>query len=234
MSAKTKVPDKASILTKARVLSALACALTGFLGWYFTNCYEERKNAIPEMVNAFADSRATHDQMSASMTAALRAQYLFADNYLKDRNVIDAAVLQRQYAQITSLYREAEDDCNKNTRAMNRYADAQDTISKLFLTWSDRKLVIERSNQFCVLWEQQVMNVRTFDPALLSDKTQRDAYVDDVEKAKGPSEEVIRLVGNECEECSKNMTDELKYAEDRRFSVKYTCWDCARKLFEQF
>jgi hypothetical protein len=146
MRGHTKQSDKYSLFTKARLISAFACVVSAFVGWYFPHCYEERKDAIPEFKTAFADSRAANNQMRASMVLALRVTYLWVD-YLKDKETIDSDPAQQRYSQLMSLYQDAETDLNKVTEAFNRYADAQDTMSRVFLIRRDRRVIVERSNR---------------------------------------------------------------------------------------
>jgi hypothetical protein len=225
--------DKHSLLTKARLISAFACAVTAFLGWYFSHCYEERKDAIPEFKAAFADSRSAHNQMRASMVVALGGTYLLV-GYLKGKETVDLRVVQQRHSQLISLYQDAETECNKVTEALNRYADAQDTISKVFLIQSDRRLVVERSNHLCVLWSDMRLRLMWYDPTKLSVKRSRDEFVAEMEQQRDAAEKVTEYLDRDCADCAKLMDDELKYAESRRFSVMFTCWDCTRRLFKQF
>jgi hypothetical protein len=148
--------------TIAKSLSGLIGLLTAFGIWYFSHCYEERKEVIPVVKQAFADRREAQDQVLGSADAAIKATFRFVD-YVKSDRSINKRMMRNQIAQIEYLYQQAYADCNKSVQATNRYVDAETALSDVFLIPID--VGAQRvDGTACSCWSDDNIQLVSFDP----------------------------------------------------------------------
>jgi hypothetical protein len=229
-SAKPKNPP--SVFTKAKLLSGFVGVITAFVVWHFPHCYEERKEAIPEVRNAFADRTSAQDQMAETMDTAVKATYRLVD-YVKYEKTINPQVVQHQISQLASLYQDANAACTRAIQAINHYADAENTLSQEFLSERDIRAHKEDGKR-CSFWNDNFLSLVSFDPTKLNDKSFRDGFIARLEQERLHSQSVVESLNKFCDSCANNMENELNYAETRRFSMTNTCWDCMKRLFNRF
>ena len=152
--AKSRKP--ASVLTKVKVASAFVGVVTAFLAWYFPHCYDERKEAISEIRDAFAERRAAQDRMVTTEAAAVEGTYRFVQ-YLKNAEAIKPQVVRDQVSQLALLYQEGDAACEKDTQATNRYEDAEDTLSQVFSIAAHT--VHKVDDKICSSWKDNVLRL---------------------------------------------------------------------------
>jgi hypothetical protein len=105
----------------------------------------------------------------------------------------------------------------KATQARNRYAEAQSTLSKVFLIQSNH-FVLGRDNLGCVLWNQELLGLSAYDP---TNEESRRAFIAHWKANREDAERLIPAGNGVCEKCARLMGEELEYAERRRFSAIY-------------
>jgi hypothetical protein len=239
MRAKSKRTDKHPknqkiifLVTKfAKVISVLVAIIAAFASWYFSHCYDERKEAIVEVRNAFDNRQTAQDQMRETMAAAVEGTYRFVD-YLKHAETIKPQVAQSYVSQLASLNQNADTACANYHQAINRFADAEATLSQVFLT-TDKK-VDRGDSKDCLSWKDNVVRLTLFDPARLNDKTSQSNIIAMLEQQRLHAGLAVERFIKYCESCQANFDAQLKPMEARRYSITNTCWDCVKILFKRF
>jgi len=202
-----------------------------FVTWYFHDCYDDRKKAIPDLKDAFVSMRAADEQAVQTSVAATRETYALI-NYL-EHGAINTQQAQVHLSSVIAAYDSAYTSCAKSNEALGRYMNALKNMTELFEIQEDdqRQLTLTELSYSCSMWKEWAGAARSVEPAkLVDDPIFRQRFVTSFEKQRAKADALDPQLNSSFLSDYTRIEAAIDGVEARRFSLSQTCWDCARRL----
>lgn len=211
-------------------LGALAGVLS-LLIWYFKDCYDERKKAIPALKTAFVSMRAAVDESVQRSVAAVHARGVLVDYLKSDKVSVERT--QIHLDQIVSEYQTAYVACNKADEATGTYMNALTDVIELFSLVKDEEVhTLEELSLGCFKLKETIADVRSVDAGkLVEDPLLRRRIIEDFEERRTRDAILEPMLKKAFESEHARIEMAIRGIEPDRFSLVQTCLDCTRRLF---